>query len=321
MTQTISAVVVTYESADVIERCLEALAGIDDVVVVDNASSDSTCDTAEAGFPRVTLIANETNRGFAAAVNQGVRAAKGELILLLNPDTVLQTSVEPMADACTGGVGIVGGKLVGSDGRAQRGFNVRAFPTEATLAAEALLANCLWPGNPINRRYRCLDFDLDLPGECDQPAGAFLMFSRRAFEEVDGFDEQFFPIWFEDVDFCLRVKHSGFQVFYEPATTALHQGGHSLRRIALQSQQVAWYGSLLRFARKHFSAAALGRLQLAIRLGLALRWLGCALGAGNREQRQAYGKAWRMIAPRADKHNQGPDVDIRRNARLEQRKV
>ena len=321
MKETISAVIVSYQSSDVIAKCLDALADIDDVVVVDNASSDGTRAVVESGFPGVRLIANEANRGFAAAVNQGVRAATGDLILLLNPDTVLKTSVQPMVDICARGVGIVGGRLVGADGQAQLGFNVRAFPTAATLAAEALLLNRIWPGNPINRRYRCLDFDLDAPGACDQPAGAFLMFSRKAFEEVEGFDEQFFPLWFEDVDFCLRVKQSGFQVVYEPAATAVHEGGHSLRRVALQSQQVAWYGSLLRFAKKHFSAAAAGRLRLAIRMGLALRWLGCALGAGNREQRQAYGKVWRMIAPQASEHNQEPDAGLRRSPRLEQRKV
>ncbi len=232
MREPISAVIVTYESGDVIAACLDALRDIDDIVVVDNASSDGTGGAVESGYPGVRLIANKTNRGFAAAVNQGVRAAKADLILLLNPDTVLQTSVEPLADACAGMVGIVGGKLIGADGQAQRGFNVRAFPTAATLAAEALLLNRLWPGNPINRRYRCVGFDLDAPGPCDQPAGAFLMFSRKAFEKVEGFDEGFFPLWFEDVDFCLRAKQSGLKVFYEPAAIAVHEGGHSLRRVA-----------------------------------------------------------------------------------------
>ena len=321
MTRTVSAVVVTYGSRDVIADCLTALGEVDEVIVVDNASSDGSAAFVAGQFPAVRLIDNKTNKGFAAAGNQGVRSANNELILLINPDAVVQSGVPHLATRCTGETGAVGGKLVDDNGKPQKGFNVRAFPTPLSLVFEALLINRIWPSNPINRRYRCLDFDLEATGLCDQPAGAFLMFSKAAFEKVGGFDEQFFPLWFEDVDFCLRLKQAGFQIAYDPTASALHQGGHSLRRMALQNKQVAWYGSLLRFAKKHFSAAAAFQLRLAVRAGLFLRWFGCALGAGSSEQRQAYWKAWRMIAPRASENNRGQSVDSRRGAWVEQRNV
>src|SRR5947207_1339500 len=97
-------VVVTYNSADVIVTCLDSCA-LQRTVVVDNASSDSTRELVRQR-PAVKLISNATNRGFAAAANQGVQALETELVLLLNPDAELVTSIDPMAEACSrAGVG------------------------------------------------------------------------------------------------------------------------------------------------------------------------------------------------------------------------
>ena len=102
--------------------------------------------------------------------------------------------------------GAVGGRLVDTDGRPQVGFNVRSFPTPAALACEVLLLNRVWPSNPVNRRYRRLNWDPERPQDVDQPAGAFLMVRREVLENVGLLDEDFAPIWFEDVDLCLRIR-------------------------------------------------------------------------------------------------------------------
>src|SRR5260370_24741179 len=121
-------VVVTYNSAEVIGRCLDSCTGLP-VVVMDNASTDATRDIVQQR-PAVTLIANVTNRGFAAAVNQGVAALQTELVLLLNPDAEIETPIDPMAEACAReGVGAAGGKLIDKTGKAQPGFALRRFPT------------------------------------------------------------------------------------------------------------------------------------------------------------------------------------------------
>jgi N-acetylglucosaminyl-diphospho-decaprenol L-rhamnosyltransferase len=265
-------VVVTYNSSGVIGDCLDSCAGLP-IVVVDNASSDGTLD-AIGNRPNVRPIANSRNRGFAAAVNQGVAALDADLILLLNPDVELRTSIDALIEACRiPETGIAAGKLVDPSGRAQAGFNVRRLPQPVTLVFEALGWNRLWRGNPVNRRYRCLDLDPEQPAEVEQPAGAFLMFHRDAWERLEGFDEQFHPLWFEDVDFCKRAKDLGVRVRYVPEVVAVHLGGHSVAGLTSGCRELYWYASLLRYASKHFRSIGYRGVSGAVALGSVLRAL------------------------------------------------
>jgi GT2 family glycosyltransferase len=278
-------VVVSYNSAGVIGRCLDSClkhaADEADVIVVDNASSDGTREQV-LRRPAVRLIPNSQNRGFAAAVNQGVAAAGSPCALLLNPDAELMSGLGPMLDACGKGAAAVGGNLVGEHGEPQRGFAVRSLPTAAALALEVLGVNRLWPGNPVNRRYRCLGRDPGQPGEVEQPAGAFLMFRKDAWEAVGGFDESFFPLWFEDVDFCRRLRNKGLAVWYDPRALARHRGGHSVHQVQWEFRTLCWYASLLRYASKHFRPAERRAVCLAASVGAVLRsvtgiWTGRSL--------------------------------------------
>lgn len=224
-------------------------------VVVDNASSDDTVERARARTG-VRLIANRDNRGFAAAVNQGAReAGQAEFLLLLNPDARLTTPLDDLIEASRLH-GLAAGKLVGEDGRPQKGFTLRRFPTPAALVFELFGINRLWPGNAVNRHYRYLDRDLDQPGPVEQPAGAFLMARRDVWERLGGLDEQFHPVWFEDVDFCRRAADAGYRIEYVPSVTALHAGAHSVRQVPRACRAMYWCDSLLRYAVKHFSPFA-----------------------------------------------------------------
>jgi len=263
-------VVVTYNSADVVGRCLDSCAGLP-IVVVDNASHDATRDVVQQR-PSVVLISNAGNRGFAAAVNQGVEALDTELVLLLNPDAELDTPIDPMAQACTReGVGAAGGRLVDGSGQVQSGFTLRRFPTPGALIFEVLGINRMLPRNPVNRRYRCLDVDLDRPCEADQPPGAFLMFRRDLWQRLGGFDTQFHPLWFEDVDFCKRTRNLGVKIQYVPQVIARHRGGHSIARLDRGCRQVYWYVSLLKYASKHFRPYAYRGVSAAVVLGSIVR--------------------------------------------------
>jgi GT2 family glycosyltransferase len=228
-----------------------------------------------------------------------VNASRAELILLINPDAA---PIGPITASCPlaerarqSDIGVVGGKLLGVDGCVQSGFTVRAFPTRRLLALEALGINRLWPSNGANRRYRMLDFDYSRSQECQQPAGAFMMFRRSLFDELGGFDEGFYPVWFEDVDFCLRAANAGYRNWYEPACAAIHEGGHSVTRVTLPERQKYWYGSLLRFAKKHFDPYSAGCIQASSAIGLALRGIASSFNARRRPERQAYFQAMRMI--------------------------
>jgi N-acetylglucosaminyl-diphospho-decaprenol L-rhamnosyltransferase len=235
----------------VIGSCLEALhkmaPGVT-AVVVDNASADSTA-AQVAG--RAELISNSRNCGFAAAVNQGIRSTAAEFLLLLNPDVNLLTPVDALVEACRRS-GLAAGKLVDLKGRPQAGFGIRRFPSALSLSFEMLGLNRLFPWNPVNRRYRYLDRSLDEPGMVDQPAGAFLVIRRDVWEKLGGFDENFRPIWFEDVDFCRRARSAGFSAEYVPQVAASHAGAHSISQLEPGSREWYWCDSLLRYAAKHF---------------------------------------------------------------------
>lgn len=233
--------------------CLDALAEMAPDIpatVVDNASSDGTQDQVRRR-PGVTLIANRENRGFASAANQGFRASTASEILLLNPDVRLRTPPSHLIEACRQ-YGLAAGQLTGLDGCVQTGFTIRRFPSAMSLACELLGINRLWPGNPVNRRYRYLDRDLNEEGPVEQPAGAFLMVRRDVWEHLGGFDEDFQPVWFEDVDFCRRASDAGYRIEYVPQVRAEHLGGHSVRKLPVTRMQVSWYDSLLRYGAKHF---------------------------------------------------------------------
>jgi GT2 family glycosyltransferase len=264
----VSIVVVTHQSAEFIDTCLDSLSGFGDaeVVVVDNASTDDTCGKVSTRGTR--LIANPHNAGFAAAVNQGVDATTAPLILLLNPDarfeTGLDSLIECFDDPKTGGAG---GLLTGPDGLPQTGFMARNLPKPKALIYEVLGFNHFWPGNPVNWHYRCLGKDPMAPAFIDQPAGAFFMFRRTAWQQLGGFDEQFWPIWFEDVDFCARLRSAEFMIRYQPAARAFHQGGHSLGKIPVGLKEEYWYGSLLKYAAKHYQPVAFGMVCLSVAAG------------------------------------------------------
>lgn len=267
----IGVVIVTHNSASEIGACLDAAVGTKaSIIVVDNASIDGTAQ--EVQRRGVTLIANDHNRGFAAAVNQGIRALTAPFVLLLNPDAVIQTGVEALREACERPqAAAAGGKLVDACGNSQIGFMVRRFPSPAALCFEALLINRLWFRNPVNWHYRCLGLSYAGPIEVEQPAGAFLMIRRDVWEKLGGFDENFCPVWFEEVDFLKRAHDAGLGIWFTPEAVAKHTGGHSIQKISLEFRQFYWYRSLLKYSAKHFPPGAEKAVCLAVIIGSIFR--------------------------------------------------
>ena len=292
----IGIVIVTYNSEADIGASLDAVMHTGaDVVVVDNASSDGT--VAEIARRGVRLIANSTNRGFAAAANQGFAVLTSPYILLLNPDSVLQTGLEALREACgLPGAAAAGGTLLNPDGHPQIGFMVRRLPTAMMLISESLGWNRVWPGNPANRRYRALDLDYSKLQEVEQPAGAFLMVRRAVWHELGGFDEGFFPLWFEDVDFCRRLIDRRYRVFFVPEAVAKHTGGHSISNLTVEMRQVYWYCSLLRYSARHFRRVAFRAICLAVTAGSFPRVMVETIGSRSLKPIAAYGKVVRLAS-------------------------
>ncbi len=295
-----SAIVVTYNSAGAISWCLEALTREDcEIIVVDNASQDGTLQRVEefVAWHPVRLIANDANLGFGAAVNQGAREATGDVLLILNPDAIAEPGAVQAILRCLESThaAAVGGALLEADGQPARGFAFRRLPTLAPLLGEVLLLHQLWPHNPVSRRYRCLDADYSQQQQVEQPAGACLAVTRTAWDSVGGFDEQFFPVWFEDVDLCKRLLDRGEKIFYCPAARFHHSGAHSVGQLAFRDKQLFWYTNMTRYARKHFSEGKVIILRVAIIKGMLLRSIGALLGARKAPLGQTLSAYWAVI--------------------------
>jgi N-acetylglucosaminyl-diphospho-decaprenol L-rhamnosyltransferase len=303
-------VIVTHDSGGCIGSCLQALVPFRQwkVVLVDNDSKDDTVRQAQAIPLEVHTVINSHNLGFAGAVNQAVKVAEGDFFVILNPDArATAGSLDKLVQALRAdAVGAAGALLMGKDGLPQKGFIVRRFPTIGSMLAEVLLLNRIWPGNPCNVHYRCLDLDYQTAQDVDQPAGACLAVKRQAWEAIDGFDESFLPVWFEDVDFCRRLHDREWKIVYCPDAIFLHAGGHSVNRLSFRDRQSYWHRNLLRYFRKHHSGAELAVLRVGITVGLLFRALLSLVGfrpAGISvtETLQAYWQvAWQYAIRRGD---------------------
>ncbi len=270
----ISVVIVNWNSGRLLERCVRSLRGNApecQVIIVDNASTDTSLDLAAALDPNLTLLRNASNTGFAAACNRGWQTAKGETILFLNPDTeCFPGSIRCMEQTLSMNptVWAVGGCLVSPDGKPQMDFNVRRFPTIGSLAAEMFFFDEL--RRLFRRKYPGMVLSPEAV-DVDQPAGACLMATRAALESIGGFDEAFYPAWFEDVDLCLRMHKRGGRIQFQPQARFLHHGGYSLDLMSREDFLIYFHTNQIRYYRKHRGLLAALHVQKLITLGLSLR--------------------------------------------------
>jgi len=262
---------VSYNSAAYLPGCVASLRaeGVTDVVVVDNASSDSSVEVVRAADPAVTVVETGANLGFGTGVNRGADVATGDYLLILNPDTVVEPgTVKALSEALDRdrGLGVVGPRMENLDGTLYP--SVRRFPDLAVAAGHAFVG-LVWAGNPFTRRYRMLDWDHDRSAaDVDWVGGACLLVRRSAFDVVAGFDEAYF-MYVEDVDLCWRIRQAGWRVGYEPGGRVVHALGGS-SRLAPYRMIAEHHRSLLRFARKSTAGARRGLLPV-VAAGLAAR--------------------------------------------------
>lgn len=242
------AVIVSWNVAELLRGCLRMLAAAEPrpgVVVVDNASTDETCELVRREFPDVVLLANQVNSGFAAGTNQGVRLAleRGATrILVINPDAELApdalATLERGLDARPD-VGIVAPTILNADGTPQA-FAFGGDPTLGYLLRRGT--------RRLLRRPPLHDWGSQTELAPDWVTGACLLARAEIFRRGVWFDETFF-LYFEDNDWCLRARQAGWGVRRMPSVAARHFGGGSLRRNP--AARTAYARSLRRFHAKH----------------------------------------------------------------------
>lgn len=276
----VSVLIVTWNSAGWLSRCLEGIPPEVEVVVLDNGSTDGTPAKVAELCPRARVLQESENVGLAAGINRAVSAAAGEYLLLLNPDAeVTPRAVERLRTfldehpRC----GAVSGRLVSLREQPQRAMNIRRFPTLLSIGADLLLISRLFPNNPVTRRAYAAELDDLRPAPIEQTAVSCLMLRRATFEQVGGMDEQFFPAWFEDADLCKRVRRAGWTIYYVPNAVFRHVAGQSAGVLGREQQLRFWHRNLERYARKHHGRAGWLLVTVMARTGLLLRMLGATL--------------------------------------------
>jgi GT2 family glycosyltransferase len=278
----LSVVYVSWRDTDVLVRALrrlrEAVTDGDavEVIVVVNESVDAPTDVIDSAWPGAIVIANEHNRGFGPACNQGAAVAGNEILLFLNPDTLVEDgALREIQDAFATYPDAVAvaprlHDAVSSRGETQREFQLRRLPTLRADTREMLLVDRAFPSNSRRWRDRYLDRDRDEPFEVEQAAAAALAVRREAFKAVGGFDERFRPAYWEDVDLCLRLRRAGSIVYWPPARVA-HIGGVSVGTLGSRRFRRMYYANALRYRAKHYSKSGVVAYRSLLFLGMALR--------------------------------------------------
>lgn len=223
----LSIAIVNFNTVDLLEECLSSLLqhppSCDyEILVIDNASSDGSIELVREKFPTVKLFPNPRNVGYAAAINQAFRGSKAEYLLVLNPDVVVaQGAVDSLLDHMRSHprVGIAGSKLLNPDGSLQ--YSCRRFYTLKTLLYRRTFLGKIFSKDPVVSEHLMADWDHSTPREVDWVLGACMMVRRSAVEEVGPADERFF-LYFEDVDWCYRMKSRGWEVHYCPESVMVH---------------------------------------------------------------------------------------------------
>jgi GT2 family glycosyltransferase/lipopolysaccharide/colanic/teichoic acid biosynthesis glycosyltransferase len=251
----VSIIIVSYNSFDVLKACLEAVretefSGQAEVIVVDNASVDGTPEMVRTEYPWVVLIAGRENLGYSKGVNVGIRQASGRYFFILNPDTVVRRdSLQKLTNFMdnTPEAGIAAPKLVFYDGNVQ--LSCRRFYTFKVLLLRRTPLGKIFRNSKAVRDHLMLDFDHDSTTEVDWMLGAAMFVRREAVESVGLMDERFF-LYFEDVDWCYRMKQHGWKVFYHPDVVVTHGYARDSAQSVLNRSFIAHLVSLFRYYEK-----------------------------------------------------------------------
>ncbi len=253
----LSVIVINWNTRELLRSCLASLRAslaestlTHEVIIVDNGSADGSAAMVAAEFPEFRLLANADNRCYAEGNNQGLALATGDFQLLLNSDTevppgALDTLVRFLREHPNAGA--VAPALEFPNGELQ--ISVRGFPTPAALFGDLTGLGRLFPRSALGG-YRLRDLPLDRPTQVDQPMASAFLIRREALAQVGAFDEQF-PLFFNDVDLCYRLKQAGWEVWYEPRVRIIHVGGASTGQVRPEALRQSHEG-LRRYYEKHY---------------------------------------------------------------------
>lgn len=274
----VSILILNYNTCRLTMDCIRSVYESDtnysyEIILIDNNSRDDSVEQISRAFPNLMLIANSENVGFARGNNQGMEAASGRYVLLLNSDTVIRRdTLETMVSFMDSrpDLGASGCKVILPDGSLDKACK-RGFPTPEASFYYAFGFSKLFPDKPKFNGYQLgyLDPDQDYPVDC--LVGAFMLVRRETIEQVGGLDEQFF-MYGEDLDWCYRIKEAGWGIYYYPATSIVHLKGGSARRRPFKIVY-EFHRAMILFHRKHYRKQYNSMINGAVYAGVALKFM------------------------------------------------
>ena len=313
----LSVVIVSYNTREVLRRCLETLEAESrqlsmEVLVVDNGSRDGSVDMVSRDFPKIRLIHSGQNLGFASANNLMFPAVRGRHVVLLNSDAFLRPGAMQKALArmdAEPGVGLAGGRLIGEDGAWQP--SARLFPSNFNdFLSLTGLAHRYRTSRFLGRADRTWADPLE-ETETDWVPGAFSIIRGTVLARIGGFDEAFF-LYYEEVDLCRRIKAAGYKIQYWPDIVVVHLGGESSKsmpnvaRSSSGAQLTLWrLRSGYLYYRKHHGGAAWRSMALEYGWHL-MRWARNSFSRQpGRQEKASESRATMSLVRRAWKDTQG----------------
>lgn len=274
MTPILSIIIPSYNTKDILRDCLESIHREThdtpyEIIVVDNDSEDGTRDMLREEFPRIRTILNDVNRRWSGANNQGVGISRGEFLLFLNSDTLIEPGaldafVRYMRD--NPGTGIAGCRLLNPDRTLQP--SCRGFPTMANIFFESFFLCKLFPRSRIFGEYHMSYFSHEEERDVKSLMGAALMVRRNVMEKVGEFDESF-DFYGEETDFCYRAAAEGVRVRFFPGAEIVHLGSASPQLMEVHFERI--HRGQIHFLKKHHSGYRLYLMIFLKSAGVFLR--------------------------------------------------
>lgn len=287
----VSIVIVSYNTADLLARCLSSLQGstseVVEIIVVDNASVDGSVEVVRSSFPSVRVVELPVNVGFAAGVNRGAEAAKGRYLLLLNPDAAMHegtlAELVRFADRHPRN-GIYGGRILSDEGTSDP-RSCWGLPSAWSLFCFGSGLSTAFPRSRIFDPESLGRWERDTVREVGAISGAMLLVDRTVWQRLGGFDTAYF-MYSEDIDLCARAGEIGCRPIIDPAATAAHEAGASSTP---PSKMVMILTGKATYVRRRWRPVA--RVW-----GLSMLWLGAAIRAvAGRRAAGARAEVWGAV--------------------------
>ena len=276
----VSIIIVNLNTRDLLSECLKSVYATrhnlqTEVLLIDNGSSDGSVEMVRRDFPDVLVTVNAKNEGFARPNNVGMRRANGRYVLLLNSDTVVEPdSIRTLVSFLDGHprTGACGPKLVYPGGRLQH--SVKGFPTIMTHVFDMFLLDKLFPRSHLFGRGEMKYFSYELTGEVDHLMAAVFLVRRDVLSSCGLLDERF-SIYYNDMDWCFRIKRKGWQIHYVHTASVVHHLGQTTAKVNRRFEYFEeLHNNVMLFYQKHYGRWSVVVYKLLLAAGFAIRSVG-----------------------------------------------